>query len=117
MNVHIFGKVDTHCIASWVVKKTAKDQAKSYSKRAIESILEHLYIDDFLDSFSSQTKAISICKEISEMLKKGGFYLTKFVSNGREILKSLLQDDLSANCQSANLDLDKIPLERALCTL
>ena len=38
--------------------------------------------------------------------------MTKFVSNDREILKSLLQDDLSANCQSVNLD--KISLERAL---
>ena len=40
--------------------------------------------------------------------------MTKFVSNEREILKSLFQDDLSANCQSVNLDLDKIPSERAL---
>ena len=40
--------------------------------------------------------------------------MTKFVSNDREILKSLPQDDLSANCQSVNLDLDKISLERAL---
>ena len=47
-------------------------------------------------------------------MQKGGFHLTKFVSNEREILKSLFQDDLSANCQSVNLDLDKIPSERAL---
>ena len=32
----------------------------------------------------------------------------------REILKSLPQDDLSSNCQSVNLDLDKILLGRAL---
>ena len=31
--------------------------------------------------------------------------------------KSLPQDDLSANCQSVNLNLDKTPLERALGTL
>ena len=40
--------------------------------------------------------------------------MTKFVSNDRGILKSLPQDDLSANCQSVNLDLDKILLERAV---
>ena len=71
-------------------------------------------MDNFLGSFSSQAEAINICKEISEILKKGGFHLTKFVSNDRGILKSLPQDNLSANCQSVNLDLDKIPLERAL---
>ena len=47
-------------------------------------------------------------------MKNGGFHLTKFISNDREILKSLPQDDLSANCQSVNLDLEKISLERAL---
>ena len=95
-------------------KKKAKDQTKSYSKRAIESILEHFYMDDFLDLFSSQTEAITTCKEISKILKKGGFHFTKYVSNEREILKSFPQDNLSANCQSVILDLDKIPLERAL---
>ena len=95
-------------------QKKAKDQTKSYSKRAIESILEHFYMDNFLDLFSSQTEAINTCKEISKILKKEGFHFTKYVSNEREILKSLPQDDLSANCQSVILDLDKIPLERAL---
>ena len=47
-------------------------------------------------------------------MKKGGFYWTKLLSNDKEILKYLSQDDLSANCQSVNLDIDKIPLESAL---
>ena len=56
MSVHIFGKIDSPCIANWVVKKTAKDQTKSYSERAIESILEPFYKDDFLDLFSIKQK-------------------------------------------------------------
>ena len=71
-------------------------------------------MDDFLDLLSSQTEAINTCKKICEILKKGGLHLTQFISNDREILKSLPQDDLSANCQSVYLDLDKISLERAL---
>ena len=47
-------------------------------------------------------------------MKKGGFYWTKLLSNDKEILKYLSQDDLSANCQSVNLDINKIPLESAL---
>ena len=72
MSVHILGKIDSPCIANWVVRKTAKEQTKSYSKKAIESILEHFYMNDFLDSFSSQPESINTCKEISEILKKGG---------------------------------------------
>ena len=91
-----------------------KNPAKSYSKRAIESILEHFYMDNFLGWFTSQTEVKNICKEISEILKKGGFHSSKFLSNDREILKSWPQDDLSANCHSVNLDLHKIPSERTL---
>ena len=59
MSVHIFGKINCPCIANWVAKKKpAKDQTKSYSKWVIESILEHFYMDDFLDLLSSQTEAI-----------------------------------------------------------
>ena len=71
-------------------------------------------MDKFLDSLLSQAGVINICKEISKIFKKGGFRLTKFVSNDREIFKSLPQNDVSGNGQSVNLDLDKIPLQRAL---
>ena len=47
MSVRIFNKVDSPCIDTYVVKKTAKDQAKTYSKRATESILEYFYEGDF----------------------------------------------------------------------
>ena len=47
---------------------------KSYSERAIKLIVENFYIDNFSDSFSSQTEAINICKEICKILKKGGFH-------------------------------------------
>lgn len=114
MIVHIFGKIDSPCIANWAIKKTAKDEIDNFSMRAILAILEHFYMDDYLDSFSSQSETIKICKEICEILKKGGFHLGKFVSNDKEILKALPQEDLSTNCQSVNLDLDNIPLERAL---
>ena len=36
MSVHIFGKIDSPYIANWVLKKTAKNQTKSYSERAFE---------------------------------------------------------------------------------
>ena len=56
MSINIFGKIDSPCIANWAAKKTAKDQTKSYSKRAIESILEHFYTNDFLDKVNQKLK-------------------------------------------------------------
>ena len=85
------------CIANWVVKKTAKDQTKLFQKSNWINFRTFLH-GPFLDSFSSQAEARNIGKEISEILKKRGFHLTKFVSNDWEILKSLPQVDLSVNC-------------------
>ena len=52
MSVHIFAKIDSPCIANWGVKKQLETK-QSYSERANESILEHFYMNDFLDLFSS----------------------------------------------------------------
>ena len=104
MSVHIFRKIDSPCIANWVAEKAGTDETRSSSERAIKSILEHFYMEDFLESVSNKTEAINICKEISKILRNGGFHLTKFVSNDRDVLKSLPQAELSANCQNVNLD-------------
>ena len=31
MSVYIFGKIDSPCIANWIVNKTTKDQTKTYT--------------------------------------------------------------------------------------
>ena len=50
--------------------------------------------------------------KIRELLSSGGFNLTKFLSNSHKILKSLPNSILWPKL--VDLDLDKIPLERAL---
>ena len=64
-----------------------------YSQRVSGAILEHLYVDDYLDSFVSEQGAIDTVYKIQELL-----------SLPNSILSPKLVD----------LDLDKIPLKRAL---
>ena len=114
MNVHLFGKVDSPCIANWTLKRTATDQLEFYDQSSIDAICDDFYMDDYLKSFQTSNEAIKTCHDIIEILLKGGFHLTKFVSNSRQILNALPPEDVSPKLTSIDLDLDDIPIERAL---
>ena len=58
MKVHIFGNVDSPCIANWFIKRTASDQSSQYENEIIERIKQNFYMDDYLDCFPSQDKAM-----------------------------------------------------------
>ena len=116
MCVHIFGKVDSPCCANWALKRTAIDNKPKFSLRAIEAVLEHFYMDDYLDSFPDLEAAIKVIVEVIQLLKLGGFNLTKFVSNNSEIDKYTHQQSSTAK-DLVNLDLDETPIERALGVL
>ena len=115
MCVHIFGKVDSPCCANWALKRTAIDKPK-FSLRAIEAVLEHFYMDDYLDSIPDLEAAINVLVEVIQLLKLGGFNLAKFVSNNSEIDRYTHQQSPTAK-DLVNLDLDETPIERALGVL
>ena len=114
--MHIFGKVDSPCCANWALKRTVIDSKPKFSSRAIEAVLEHFYVDDYLDSFPGLAEAIKVILEVVQLLKLGGFDLTKFVSNNLEIDKYTRQESPTAK-NLVNLDLDETPIERALGVL
>ena len=53
MKVHIFGKIDSPCIANWVIKRTVSDQSSQYENEITETIKQNFYMDDCLDCFQS----------------------------------------------------------------
>eukprot|EP00794_Sanderia_malayensis_P012608 gene12608-biopygen10048 len=48
------------------------------------------------------------------MCSKGGFYLHKFVSNSKEVLKAIPEFDRAEGVKEMDLDLDSLPIERTL---
>ena len=48
-------------------------------------------MDGYLDCFPSQENAIETVHEVVKLLSPGGFRLTKWLSNSKHILKTLLQ--------------------------
>ena len=68
-------------------------------------------MDDYLDSFNTQSEAMEI-SQVMAALKEGGFGLTKWTSNDSRILDNLPLSKILA--ASINLDLDDTNIERML---
>ena len=89
VTVHIFGKIGSPCVANWLIKRTASDQFNKYSVDIINNIHESVYMDDYLDCFSSDKRTIDTIQKVICILSNGGFKLTKWLSNNKSILKSV----------------------------
>ena len=113
MNVHLFGKVHSPCIANWTIKKTAADQSDSFDQISIKTIENNFYMDDFLSSFHEISVVIKVCVDVTNILQKGVFRLTKFISNNLSLLQALPTSNNSPILTEMNLSVNDIPIERA----
>ena len=55
-------------------------------------------------------RAIKASLQLIQLLRKGNLHLTKFVSNVKEVLSAITAEERTVK----SLDLDKVPIERAL---
>ncbi|XP_076810887.1 uncharacterized protein LOC143453439 [Clavelina lepadiformis] len=112
MLVHPFGATSSPCCASYALKKVADDNDTSASLETLSTVKQNFYVDDCLKSVNSVEEAIQLAREIGPLLASGGFHLTKYLSNCKELLSVVDRDDLMPSL--VNMDLDKMPVERAL---
>ena len=110
MTVHLFGKADSPWIAAWVLKKTATDNEIEFSKEVTEIVSKNFYVDDCLFSKPTTERAIKSSLQLIQLLRKGNFRLTKFVSNDKGVLAAIPAEERTIK----NLDLDELSIERAL---
>ena len=94
------------------LRQTADDSNGRYSPEVITTIYRNFYVDDVLKSVPTTDQAIWLAEQLTKLLREGGFHLTKFTSNTRQVLEALPQDK-RAN-PSINLDLNQLPVGRAL---
>ncbi|KAK6178189.1 hypothetical protein SNE40_012999 [Patella caerulea] len=89
MTVHIFGAVSSPSCSNYALKRTAYDNQDKFSEVAVNTVLKDFYVDDCLKSVKTEFEAINLCRELRQLLSKGGFNLLKWISNSRELLNSL----------------------------
>ena len=112
MNVHIFGAADSPCCANYALQWTALDNTGTCSSQATQSVLQDFYVDDLLKSVETPSLAISLEKELIELLARGGFCLHKWMSNSTEVLGSINESERAI--QNVDLALDRTPTQQTL---
>lgn len=112
MCVHIFGAKSSPCCANKALRQTAQDNDDVYDQEVIQTVNRNFYVDDVLKSAPSKERAIHLATDLIKLLAEGGFHLSKFSSNNREVLTSIDVED-RAN-PKLDMDLDRLPVGRAL---
>ena len=90
MTVH--GATSSPTCANYAMQQTAKDNAQLYSDKVVQMVAENFYMDDCLKSLHSVNEAITLSIQLTSLLKKGGFHLTKWLSNSKEVLTKVSQE-------------------------
>ena len=111
MLVHLFGASSSPCCASFTLKKTANDNKAGLT---IDTVNCNFYVDDCLKSVPTVPEAHRLVSQLSNLLAQGGFHLTKWISNCREVLKSIPPSERAPSIR--DLDLEDLPMDCALGT-
>ena len=114
MLVHVFGATSSPSCATYALRRTASDNQHTTSPDVIEAINSDFYVDDLLSSTPSVEEAVKLLQEVKRVLATGGFNLTKMMSNEREVLSTIPQEDQAPQLKDINLKQENLPTERAL---
>ena len=114
MHTHIFGASSSPAIVTYALQKTADDNVADFSADAMETVKMCFYVDDCLKSVASVEKGIWSTAELRALTQRGGFRLTKWVSNCKDLMSSIPESEWSKNMKSVNLDYESLPSEKAL---
>ncbi|XP_053691312.1 uncharacterized protein LOC128739837 [Sabethes cyaneus] len=84
MDVAIFGASCSPSSAQYIKNINAKEFEADFP-RAVTAIVQHHYVDDYLDSFGTAEEAVRIGKEVKKIHAQGGFEIRNFLSNDPHI--------------------------------
>jgi hypothetical protein len=81
----------------------------------VNTVQHNFYVDDCLKSTPDACSSIRLSSQLTELLAKGGFHLTKWTSNSRDVIQAIPEKERSAvikQCDISNLSM--APVVRAL---
>ncbi|XP_036000721.1 uncharacterized protein LOC118565143 [Fundulus heteroclitus] len=113
MKVHLFGAASSPGCCNFGLKHIALQGRNKFSKETVEFIQRGFYVDDGLTSVTSTAKAIQLVKESRELCKTGNVHLHKFVSNNKEVLATIPQEE-QAQSKDQNMAFGELHIECAL---
>ena len=88
MTVQLFGGVSSPSCANFALRKTADDN-QGFDPEIVNTVKRKFYVDDCLKSVKCEHDDISLAKDLTNLLKKGGFRLKNWLTSSREVIESI----------------------------
>ena len=114
ITVHLFGAASSPGCSNYALKHTADEYEEECGAEAADTLRRNFYVDDSLKSAPTVDEAVSLVNGLKGMCQKGGFNLTKFISNCVEVNQSIPLEDRAQNIKELELGQYRLPVERAL---
>ena len=114
MVVHLFGAISSPACANLALRKTAEDNRHSFPPDVINTVKRNFYVDDCLKSLPGEQKAVEHVGSLCTLLSRGGFKLTKWVSNSRGVLQAIPEKERAKDIKDMDIRKDELPVQRAL---
>nr|CAB3263160.1 uncharacterized protein LOC104265735 [Phallusia mammillata] len=106
MTVHLFGATSSPSCAAFSLLQTAEEFGHEFSAAATTALKSNFYVDDCLASVATEDEAIMLVKDLGQLLQRGGFHLTKWMSNSNRVLQSIPSDERSKMAKNHDLNSD-----------
>ena len=109
---HLFGARSSPSVSNFCLKKTANLKKEGIDLEAVETVKKNMYVDDLMKSIDMTQKAINLVGQLRELLSRGGFRLTKWYSNKREVIAAIPESERAKSV--ADLEIAQLPTASAL---
>ncbi|KAK8375786.1 hypothetical protein O3P69_008495 [Scylla paramamosain] len=113
MTVHLFGGVWSPSFAGYALQRTFDDYGPHFSEE-VRKARRSFYVADLLLSVPSLSRATGMTHHLQQLLNKGGFRLTKWICNKKEVLETVPKLERMTGMREVVVKDDKLPTERAL---
>ena len=114
MLVHLFGAISSPASANFALRRTATDNKHCFPEAVINTVERNFYVDDCLKSLSSEAAAITHVHNLQALLSRGGFKLTKWISNSRKVIEAIPAHERCAELKKLDFYKNELPSQRAL---
>ena len=112
MKVHLFGGVSSPSSSGFALRKIAADNKDAFSAHAVNTVENNVYVDDCLKSVADEDVAVDLVRDLRDLLSKGGFWLTKWLTNSKRVAWSIPECKRAKSMK--HLDFKSMTVERAL---
>ena len=103
MKVHLFGATSSPSCAAFALRLTAKEYSKFFPPNVAETVLKSFYVDDLLTSANSVETAVTLIHHLRNLMQKGGFKLTKWISSSKEVMQTVPLEERAKIVQDLSL--------------